>query len=251
MNMNEESYLEEDTQLLLEATKYQSMGITPESLMCASPSEDEQGMCHYDDVSVPLHHHKMVQEEDYLATWMATTTTTVSTHATPAAPHEDHTARYATLCDSVNQFLQAMIEVSGGSTLAGHVFFPTEPMHVDVTTYVNALITVLDKDVVEMDPATVLAHACALLGKMRDRFPHVMIADGNVRRLLLCAVILSVKSLADRMYKTVFWSRWSTIPVREINTMEREMLSMLGYGITIPAKDLQQFGDLLRVPVMF
>ncbi|KAL0251704.1 hypothetical protein GEMRC1_000916 [Eukaryota sp. GEM-RC1] len=81
------------------------------------------------------------------------------------------------------------------------------------------------------------------LNKLQKSYPHLRFTEVNVRRSYLAAFILASKFLQDQSYNNSSWAiiGFSHYSTDLINSMERELLSLLDWNLSVSTESLQQF----------
>lgn len=106
--------------------------------------------------------------------------------------------------------------------------------------------------------AQTLMPALVYLARLKERLPPV--AKGmrcTVHRIFLAALILAAKNLNDSSPKNKYWARYTTVPGfpdfgftnTEVNLMEKQMLFLLDWDLSITNEDLYDHLDPFLAPI--
>eukprot|EP00163_Fabomonas_tropica_P031338 TRINITY_DN741_c0_g2_i1.p2 TRINITY_DN741_c0_g2~~TRINITY_DN741_c0_g2_i1.p2 ORF type:complete len:238 (+),score=81.72 TRINITY_DN741_c0_g2_i1:652-1365(+) len=114
--------------------------------------------------------------------------------------------------------------------------FANEPTHVPLVDYVSRIVKLT-----KVFPNCILA-GLVYIERMIEKNPALQISEANAHRLVFMATLLASKFLHDIPLQNKYWSKISgTYSLTEVNTMEREILTLLGYDLNI---NEDVFGDL-------
>ncbi|KAI8904382.1 cyclin-domain-containing protein, partial [Gorgonomyces haynaldii] len=86
-------------------------------------------------------------------------------------------------------------------------------------------------------PFSVVILALKYIHRIKSRRPDLKGAEGSECRLLLCALMLSMKYLVDNTYSNKTWHKVSKIPLQEINITEIEFMGQLGYDLHVSEEE--------------
>lgn len=88
----------------------------------------------------------------------------------------------------------------------------------------------------------VYIHALVLLQRMEKKDDRLVLTEYNVHRLLITAVMISIKFLEHAWYSNKFYAQVGGVPtLKEINKMEVTMLSALNYNVFVDLKEIHLF----------
>ncbi|KAK0553188.1 hypothetical protein OC845_001324 [Tilletia horrida] len=95
-------------------------------------------------------------------------------------------------------------------------------------------------------PVQVTYQALYLLKRLKSRYPGARGSSGH--RLFISALMLASKSTCDDTYSNKSWTivGQGLFTLREVNQMERELFSYLGYRVNVANEPLQHFIDGLE-----
>ncbi|KAI9190731.1 uncharacterized protein BJ171DRAFT_433867, partial [Polychytrium aggregatum] len=80
---------------------------------------------------------------------------------------------------------------------------------------------------------SVVLVALKLIHRLKQNRPDLTGVEGSECRLLVCALMLSMKVLMDNTYTNRTWVKVSKIPLKEINIMEMELLVQLHFDLFV------------------
>eukprot|EP01105_Mastigella_eilhardi_P004225 TRINITY_DN1561_c0_g1_i7.p2 TRINITY_DN1561_c0_g1~~TRINITY_DN1561_c0_g1_i7.p2 ORF type:complete len:252 (+),score=72.38 TRINITY_DN1561_c0_g1_i7:145-900(+) len=75
--------------------------------------------------------------------------------------------------------------------------------------------------------------ALILVDRMTERNVTFAVTSGNVHRVLLAALVLSLKYLEDGFYSNAYYARVGGVPVSELNSLEVSALSLLQFDLYV------------------
>ncbi|KAG2207523.1 cyclin-domain-containing protein [Mucor mucedo] len=67
----------------------------------------------------------------------------------------------------------------------------------------------------------------------------------NIHRLIISGIMISSKFFSDVFFTNARYAKVGGLPVKELNSLELEFLSINNYNIYISLEELQQYGDQL------
>ncbi len=84
--------------------------------------------------------------------------------------------------------------------------------------------------------------ALVLLERLRNKDPRLAINAFNMNRLLITAVMIAAKFSEYGYYSNAYYSRVGGIDsVEELNTLEREMMSLLEYNVNVTPEEMDAY----------
>ena len=89
------------------------------------------------------------------------------------------------------------------------------------------------------------------LQRLKQRMPTVCLTSGNMQRLLLTSVMLAAKYLDDLYYSNKHWAQIGGLELRELNTLELQLLFQLSFNMCVNRDQYQEYLHALSgtVPV--
>ena len=97
---------------------------------------------------------------------------------------------------------------------------------------------------------------CVIVGlmylqRLKQRMPTVCLTSGNMQRLLLTSVMLAAKYLDDLYYSNKHWAQIGGLELRELNTLELQLLFQLSFNMCVNRDQYQEYLHALSgtVPV--
>ncbi|KAJ1551370.1 hypothetical protein HK096_000552 [Nowakowskiella sp. JEL0078] len=84
---------------------------------------------------------------------------------------------------------------------------------------------------------SVLLLALKFIQRLKTCNPLLKGSEGSECRILVCALMLSMKVLMDNTYTNRTWNKVSKIPIEELNVMEVEFLVQLHFDLYVSEKD--------------
>ncbi|KAF7317367.1 hypothetical protein HMN09_00473000 [Mycena chlorophos] len=88
--------------------------------------------------------------------------------------------------------------------------------------------------------------ALHFIHRLRLRNKGIPAQAGSEFRVAVAGLMMANKFLDDNTYTNATWASVSSIPLAQINTMEREFLSGCNYALYVSAKVYEDWGRLLR-----
>lgn len=120
------------------------------------------------------------------------------------------------------------------------IFFSSIRLPFAVDSYVLRLVTYMD--------CSKAAFVCALiyLDRLVRIDPRFRITVYNVHRLILTATVIATKFLDDSVYKNTHYAYVGGISqIAEMNRLEKEMLRLLEYRVSVDAAEFRYFERVL------
>jgi len=75
----------------------------------------------------------------------------------------------------------------------------------------------------------------------RLRAKRVVVNQYNVHRLFLVSVLLAIKYLDDDYFNNFSYAMFGGIPLKELNSMEQEMLDFLDYRLMVTSEEFEEY----------
>ena len=80
--------------------------------------------------------------------------------------------------------------------------------------------------------------------------PNFVVNSLNIHRLLITAVMVSAKILDDLQPKSEYFANLGGVDVKELQTLERNLLSLLDFHVMVdPDVLFSKYQELLAIPV--
>lgn len=99
-------------------------------------------------------------------------------------------------------------------------------------------------------PFSVVLLALKLIHTLKTRRPALTGAPGSECRLIVCALMLAMKSLCDNTYSNRSWEKISGIPLIELNQTEMEFLVQIQFDLVIPASEYFEWLETIEQAVI-
>ncbi|KAI8904381.1 hypothetical protein EDD86DRAFT_213284 [Gorgonomyces haynaldii] len=107
-------------------------------------------------------------------------------------------------------------------------------------------------------PPSVPTVAMYYISQIKFMYPTLSGGPGSEFRLLVAALMLSVKMLLDQSPTNDLWQQMTDIPLQELNKSEREMLQLLHYNLDLDplryqhwakqiSQELQEYQHLIKL----
>jgi len=91
---------------------------------------------------------------------------------------------------------------------------------------------------------TECSESCFVLATVyiqRLRAKRVVINQYNVHRLFLISTLLSIKYLDDDHFNNYSYAMFGGIPLKELNSLEEEMLVFLDYRLLVTSEEFEEY----------
>lgn len=85
-----------------------------------------------------------------------------------------------------------------------------------------------------------------LLDRLQTLNPKFLIHASNVHKLFVAAMIVSIKYVDDCIHKNTYYSKISGIPLKEVNLLESEFLSMIQFQVYVEEETLHRYRTKIR-----
>lgn len=93
-------------------------------------------------------------------------------------------------------------------------------------------------------PST-FVYALALIDRVLEYHPGFVLHSQNVHRILLAANVVAAKYLDDFFYKNSFYANVGGVPLRLLNELEAEFMSLIGFNAHIEHETFASYVDRL------
>lgn len=116
------------------------------------------------------------------------------------------------------------------------IFYSTFRQPFSLESYISRLVSYTHCS------RSVFVNALVYLDRIKKTDPRLAISEMNVHRVLITAVVLSVKFLEDELYRNSYFAKVGGIQtVQEFNRLERTFLEAIGWAVHVENAEYAQY----------
>lgn len=132
--------------------------------------------------------------------------------------------------------------------LPGCIFNSHRVPSISIETYFNRIINLSLKKNCNND--SIVVSALIFIDRLCKSKDNIILSHNNIHKIVLIAIMLSIKYNNDQHYSNQSYAKIGGIPLNELNMMEHEFLSIIGYELYI-SDDLYEKYEryLLNLPM--
>jgi hypothetical protein len=159
---------------------------------------------------------------------------TVTTSETDSVATERNNKLIAAIANILNEIITENKQNCSHNSIAKDIFYSNRIPTLNLEDYIKRILKYS-----QMDPASLII-AIIYIDRICDNHKYILCIN-NIHRLLLAAVLLSVKFNEDDCYKNSYYAKVGGISLEEMNDLEYECFVKLNFSLYVELGFYQKY----------